>query len=260
MVALLFNTVNWPASVRVALRKHCRRVATSFESVVRAHTSHALSWSASETLIVSVSFPWLMLSFLTGPAESSRVRVRAFSLRFSASSQRLHPHRLPSRLTSRSSRPRIVASTACFALRLHAVAAPLWVGLTLALAPMKIFIAFLLATLIAVSTATASACVPIQPNPLKDAQNADAIFVATATSERMGFLDATVMYKLVTLLKTTTLKGFAPATIEVSPDCGDHFPEIGERVIVVRLNKQFIIRRAGNQYERSLMDALSGGR
>ena len=36
-------------------------------------------------------------------------------------------------LTIRSSRPRIVASTACYTLRLHAVAAPLWVGLTQAL-------------------------------------------------------------------------------------------------------------------------------
>ena len=40
-------------------------------------------------------FPRLMLSFLTGPAESFRVRVRAFPLRFSASLPGFHPHRHP---------------------------------------------------------------------------------------------------------------------------------------------------------------------
>ncbi len=39
--------------------------------------------------------PLLMLSFLTGPAESLRVRVRAFPLRFSASSLGLGSHRHP---------------------------------------------------------------------------------------------------------------------------------------------------------------------
>ena len=67
------------------------------------------------------------------------MRVQAFPLRLSASAPRFHPPRLPSRLTNRSSRPRIVASTACYTLRLHAVAAPLWVGLTLALGGRKAF-------------------------------------------------------------------------------------------------------------------------
>ena len=44
-------------------------------------------------------------------------RARASQLRFSASSSKLHPRRHPARLTSRSSRPHIVASTACFTLR-----------------------------------------------------------------------------------------------------------------------------------------------
>ena len=44
---------------------------------------------------------------------------------------------IPRHLTIRSSRPRVVASTACYALRLHAVAAPLWVGLTQALGGRK---------------------------------------------------------------------------------------------------------------------------
>ena len=61
--------------------------------------------------------PLQMLSLLIGPADSSRGRAQASGLRFSASASRLYPRRLPSRLTSRSSRPHIVASTACFTLR-----------------------------------------------------------------------------------------------------------------------------------------------
>ena len=44
---------------------------------------------------VSVSMPLLMLSFLTGLADSLRVRVRAFPLRFSASALGLGSHRHP---------------------------------------------------------------------------------------------------------------------------------------------------------------------
>ena len=81
---------------------------------------------------------WLqMRSLRQPPAESSRVRVRAYGLRFSAGSQQLHPRRLPSRLTSRSSRPRVVASAMCFTLRLHMSAAPPQGGLTQALGGRK---------------------------------------------------------------------------------------------------------------------------
>ena len=45
--------------------------------------------------LVSVSVPLLMLSFLIGPAESSRVRARASSLRISASASGLSSHRHP---------------------------------------------------------------------------------------------------------------------------------------------------------------------
>ena len=45
--------------------------------------------------LVSVSAPLLMLSFLTGPAESSWVRARAFPLRFSASASGSDLHRRP---------------------------------------------------------------------------------------------------------------------------------------------------------------------
>ena len=84
MVALLFNTVTLPASFGTALRSGCRRVASSVKSIWRAHASHALRWPASETKIGGVSLPLLMLSFLTGPVESLRVRVRTFPLLFSA--------------------------------------------------------------------------------------------------------------------------------------------------------------------------------
>ena len=83
--------------------------------------------------------PRLILSFLTGPAESSRVRVRAFPLRLSASAPRCNLHRLPPHLTIRSSRPHVVASAMCFALRLHMSAAPPRVGLTQALGGRKAF-------------------------------------------------------------------------------------------------------------------------
>jgi hypothetical protein len=50
-----------------------------------------------------------------------------------------HLYRHPTRLTIRSSRPHVVASAACFTLRLHASAAPPRVGLTQALGGRKAF-------------------------------------------------------------------------------------------------------------------------
>ena len=58
-------------------------------------------------------FPLQILSFLTGLAESLRGALMHAGFGLSASLPRLHPRRLPSRLTSRSSRPRIVASATC---------------------------------------------------------------------------------------------------------------------------------------------------
>ena len=51
-----------------------------------------------------------MLSLLTGPTESSRGALRHLGFGLSASASRLHSRGLPSRLTSRSSRRRVVAS------------------------------------------------------------------------------------------------------------------------------------------------------
>ncbi len=94
-MALFFNTVNSPASVGIALRTNCRRAATSFESVGRAHTLHALRLPASETMIGTVSISQLTRSLRLHPAESSRVRVRAFPLRLSASAPVSDLHRRP---------------------------------------------------------------------------------------------------------------------------------------------------------------------
>jgi hypothetical protein len=63
-------------------------------------------------------------------------RAHVAGLRFSASSLAFQSRRHPSRLTSRSSRPRVVASAVCFTLRLHTSAAPPQGGLTPALGAM----------------------------------------------------------------------------------------------------------------------------
>ena len=95
MIVVLSDTVNLPASVGAALRSVLQRVTSSVKFVWRAHTSPALRWSASETVIGTVSVPRLTRSLRLHPAESSRVRVRAFPLRFSASSWGLGSHRHP---------------------------------------------------------------------------------------------------------------------------------------------------------------------
>ncbi len=122
------------ASVGPAFRKALWRVAASCRSAGRAHTSHAVRSPASETAISLRQVSQLqMRSLRKHPAESSRVRAQAARLRFSARSPQLHPRRHPARLTSRSSRPRVVASAMCYALRLHMSAAPPQGGLTQAL-------------------------------------------------------------------------------------------------------------------------------
>ena len=89
--------------------------------------------------LVSVSVPLIMLSFLTGPAESLRVRVRAFPLLFRQLCRGFASISIPRHLTIRSSRPRVVASATCYALRLHVSAAPTQGGLTPALGGRKAF-------------------------------------------------------------------------------------------------------------------------
>ena len=83
------------ASVSAALRPGCRYVASSVKSVWRAHTLHALRRPASETVVGAVCGLRLTQSLRLHPAESSQVRVQAFSLRFSASPLGLGAHRRP---------------------------------------------------------------------------------------------------------------------------------------------------------------------
>ena len=68
------------------------------------------------------SFRLCMLSLLTGPAESSRGALRHPGFGLSANAPEFHPRRLPPRLTSRSSRRRVVASLKLLGLR--AILAP----------------------------------------------------------------------------------------------------------------------------------------
>ncbi len=62
-----------------------------------------------------------------------RRRAQASGLRFSVRSSVIQRRGVPARLTSRSSRPRVVASAMCFTLRSHMSAAPPQGGLTPAL-------------------------------------------------------------------------------------------------------------------------------
>jgi hypothetical protein len=115
----------------------------------RAHISHALRLSASETMIAFRSGCWLRtLCF-----GSSRRKVHGARSSIPASAFRqgrrgsicIGVHR---RLTIRSSRPHVVASAMCFTLRLHTSAAPPRVGLTQALGGKKHLAALSLATAI----------------------------------------------------------------------------------------------------------------
>ena len=48
---LCFPMLTFPASIGAALRSVSRHVSSSVKSIWRAHTSHALRWSASETVL-----------------------------------------------------------------------------------------------------------------------------------------------------------------------------------------------------------------
>ena len=105
----------------------------------RAHTFFACVTFAGFGCNRSLSFHVAAPEPVTSDRSSGKVarRAHACGLRFSASSPGLHPRWLPSRLTSRSSRPRVVASAVCFTLRLHMSAAPPQGGLTQALGGKK---------------------------------------------------------------------------------------------------------------------------
>ena len=132
-MALLFNTVTLPASVGVALRCVSRHVVSSVSSVWRAHTSHALRWPASETVIGVVSFPttdavasetsdWRFSSARSGLPASAFGKCAKVS--FSRGS--FAPNK-----SFKPTPHRGVNSVLCATL--HAVATPPWGGLTQAL-------------------------------------------------------------------------------------------------------------------------------
>jgi hypothetical protein len=125
------------ASVDIALRTSCRRVATSFESVERAHTSRALSCSASETMIGLRS----VCRSRCGRFGNIQLIVlwcaQATRLRFSASPSWLHSrqHPPPPNNSFKPTPHRGVNSVLCATL--HAVATPMRGGLTQALGGRK---------------------------------------------------------------------------------------------------------------------------
>ncbi|NOT86564.1 MAG: hypothetical protein HOP03_00105 [Lysobacter sp.] len=104
-----------------------------------------------------------------------------------------------------------------------------------------------------------SACIPIPPNPNEDAA-ADAVFFGVVVAIRQLPSEGPLIESALTIEKSKLLKGSAPPNIEVTPRCGDYYPSLNERVIVVRLDNYDIVRRAGGQYERLLLSALGHGR
>jgi hypothetical protein len=118
-----FRNCSFRASLGSALRTSSRHVPTSVTSLGalthRKRHVHRLRKHRS----LSSSFRLCMLSLLTGPAQSSRGALRHPGFGLSASKPCIHPPRLPSRLTSRSSRRRVVASLKLTGLR--AILAPI---------------------------------------------------------------------------------------------------------------------------------------
>jgi hypothetical protein len=126
------------ASISIALRTVLGHVASSVKSAVRAHTSHASRWPASDALdCFRFVLPLQNLSLRTGIEEGSRGALTHAVFGFSVNPSAVQCRRHPARLTSRSSRPRVVASAKCFTLRLHVSAAPPQGGLTQALGGKK---------------------------------------------------------------------------------------------------------------------------
>ena len=141
-MALLFNTVTLPASVSVALRSVSRGVASSVKFVWRAHTSHASRCPASETVIGVVIFHATdTVASVTsgGKFAGARSGVPASSFGKSAKASPL-PASLPPNKSFKPTPHRGINSVLCATL--HAVAAPLWVGLTQALGGRKAFDCF----------------------------------------------------------------------------------------------------------------------
>ena len=123
----------FPASVGAALRLTSRCVASSVKYVLRAHTSNALRWPASETVIGVIIFHVTdTVASVTsgGKFEGARSGVPASSFGKSAKASP-SPASFPPNKSFKPTPHRGVNNVLCATL--HAVAAPLWVGLTPAL-------------------------------------------------------------------------------------------------------------------------------
>ena len=109
----------------------------------RAQTSHALRWPASETVIGVVR--WSANDTVASETPDGKFTGARSGVPASAFGKCARVRFAPAstcHLTTRSSRPRVVASAMCFALRLHMSAAPTQGGLTQALGGRKAFDCF----------------------------------------------------------------------------------------------------------------------
>ncbi len=101
----------------------------------------AQAWSICSSWLPCADNCGVALAVSAAPFGTSTARVQGapglLGFGLSALALVLRSSRVPSRLTIRSSRPRIVASATCYALRLHVSAAPLRGGLTQALGAEK---------------------------------------------------------------------------------------------------------------------------
>ncbi len=124
------------ASVGIALQISCPHVATSFESVGRAHISYALSWSASETVIDLRSVcrsRWGRFGNIQLKVLGCAPRLSGFDFGKSTKASP-SPTSFPPNKSFKPTPHRGVNSV--LYATLHAVAAPPWGGLTPALGTM----------------------------------------------------------------------------------------------------------------------------
>lgn len=116
--------------------------------------------------------------------------------------------------------------------------------------------AIFLAMLAQLSVRVACACIPVLPDPEADARRAGAIFYGSVVAERTIAGPGPMLEVVLTIEASAVLKGFAPGRTETTSGCGAYYPQRKERVIVIRLGRQYLIRQAGGEYERRLLAAL----
>ena len=100
------------------------------------------------------------------------------------------------------------------------------------------------------------ACIPVEPNPRSDAVKADAIFFGILVAEHTLPGDGPLIESKLIINPSAVLKGFAPSKVETIPGCGDYYPDLKERVLIVRRGKHFRIHKTGGAYEQALLASL----